>query len=418
MPASKSYTHRAYFTALLAEGGTVRHPLQSEDTDATLACLENFTASVDRDGTNDAVVVEPEAPVAVESDEIFVKESGTLLRFLIPIVTVLEGPREVTLVGEDSLLTRSNTEPITSLREAGFEVRASGEDDTVPITCFPGQHPGEGAVGVACSTTSQYLSGWLLAMTGIGGGSLKRTTELVSAPYVAMTEDVLEAAGIGITHPEPDRYELSTGSTGPMDYEVPGDYSSAAFFLVGGCLHGGSLTLRGLREEDRQADRRILSILGDLGLEVNWEGSAGERQLRVSKAGSIGEFTVDASDCPDLVPILSVLGVFGEGESRIENVGHLTNKESDRLNRTAEELRKIGVEVKTGSDRLSLKGSVDVPRSVELNAHGDHRLAMAFSILATKVGKIVVDGVECVSKSYPEFFEDLEALGGEFELVK
>ncbi|MFB6346448.1 MAG: 3-phosphoshikimate 1-carboxyvinyltransferase [bacterium] len=416
-PSSKSYTHRAYCTALLAGGGTIRHPLQSDDTDATLGCLEDFTVRVEQNQTSRTVTIESENTPRITSDEIYVGESGTLLRFLLPICTVLDGPDSVTLIGEETLRNRSNQEPVYSLREAGFRVDASGSDETVPITCYPGQRPETYPVDVACSTTSQYLSGWLLALAGLDGGTLRRTTELVSAPYVSMTEDVLGEAGVSVEHPSEDCYRVSTSESSSMDYEVPGDYSSAAFFLVGACLGSGEVRLRGLNRNDRQADRRIVSILEDLGVDVAWKTRDGQDEIVVSGPSQLGSFAVDASDCPDLAPILTVLGTFSSGKSVIENVEHLTNKESDRINRTAEELRKTGVDVETGEEYIAVTGTVDESRSQELYAHGDHRLAMSFSILALTVGNITVNGVECVAKSYPNFYRDLSSLNANFELV-
>lgn len=402
---------------MLTGGGVIHHPLYSEDTNATLRALEAFSAEVQHDEQQRQVRITSHPPTSIESQEIFVRESGTLLRFLIPICTVLEGPREVTLVGQDSLRNRSNTEPVDSLRSAGFSVDASGDDATVPITCYPGQQPTEFPVDVACSTTSQYLSGWLLTLAGLGEGKLRRSTELVSAPYVTMTENVLEEAGYRVDHPDEESYLVSRETNRSMDYDVPGDYSSAAFFLVGACLSEGTVTLSGLRPEDPQADRRIVEILDNLGVSLSWVKEDGGSDLRVEGKANVGGFRVDASDCPDLAPILSVLGAFCSGESIIENVGHLTNKESDRINRTAEELRKTGVEVDTTSDRLTVRGTPQALSHVELCAHGDHRLAMAFSILATHVGNVTVSEAESVKKSYPGFYTDLETLGADFELI-
>ncbi len=360
---------------------------------------------------------EPSPALRISSSHFDVGESGTLLRFLIPVCTVLPGPEELRLRGRGSLKTRSNREVLESVRSNDLEVRGTGEDETVPVICRPGQSLPSSPVRVAASSTSQLLSGWLLALSGAGGGRLRLTTSLVSAPYVTMTERVLKRAGVEVRRPAEDRFRVRTDEVRPLDYEVPGDYSSAAFFMVGAALTPGTLRLRGLVEDDVQADRRIVSILGDLGVQAGWEadGAGGCTHLRVEGPARPDGFEVDASDCPDLVPILSVLGCFAEGPVRLTNIAHLTNKESDRIRRTAGELRKLGMRVETSGSRLVLDpGGGFRSGAVTLDAHNDHRLAMSFSILGAVRGDVRVSGIECVAKSYPDFYEDLEKLGVAF----
>ena len=363
------------------------------------------------------MVVRVDDPLRVVDDEIDARESGTLLRFLLPLVSLLPGPESVTLAGRETLVGRSNREPVESLRAAGLTVSGTGSEQTAPIECYPGQSLKEQPVPVACSTTSQLLSGWLITLAAVGGGTLRRTTELVSAPYVTMTEQVLAAAGVTVEHPREDEYRVEPGtSSADFEYEVPGDFSSAAFLLVGAALSEGTVVLKGLNPEDPQADRRIVEILKDLGASIEWSDSrAGESpDLVVEGPLRPGTFELDASDCPDLVPVLAVLGAVADGEAVIKNVPHLKNKESDRLGCTSQELRKAGYEVETTDNSITVGERIRFPdKPVLLDAHDDHRLAMSFSVLGFVVGGVTVVGAECVSKSYPGFFEDVDALGVE-----
>lgn len=388
----------------------VRNPLRSDDTEGTREALESFSARTESNPRK--VTVSVEDSLRVVDEEIDVRESGTLLRFLLPLVSVLPGPDRVTLAGRETLRERSNREPLESLREAGFSVTGTGPDETVPVECRPGQAlPKNRFLPVACSTTSQLLSGWIIALAAVDGGRLRRTTDLVSGPYVTMTEQVLEAAGVSVEHPRDGDYVIEPGETLGMDYEVPGDFSSAAFLIVGAALSEGRVVLEGLNPEDPQADRRIVDLLMDLGAPLEW--TENPVNLVVDGAFRPGGFTLDASDCPDLVPILAVLGAVADGEATISNVPHLKNKESDRLRCTAEELREAGYEVTTTENSLTVGDRERrFGEPVRLDAHDDHRLAMAFSVLGLVVGGITVSGAECVSKSYPGFFEDLEELGG------
>lgn len=334
---------------------------------------------------------------------------------MLPFVSLLPGPESVTLIGRETLAERSNREPLESLRSAGLRVSGTGSEETVPVDCYPGQNVKEEPVPVACSTTSQLLSGWLITLAAIGGGNLRRTTQLVSAPYVTMTEQVLSAAGVSVQHPGAEEYCVEPGSaSSEFEYEVSGDFSSAAFLVVGAALSEGTVVLRGLNPEDPQADRRIVELLKDLGASIKWRASGpeGSPELVVEGPFRPENFELDASDCPDLVPVLGVLGAVADGKAVIQNVPHLKNKESDRLGCTSQELRKAGYEVTTTENSLTVEGRVRNPENpVLLDAHGDHRLAMSFSVLGFVLGGVTVTGVECVSKSYPGFFDDVEALG-------
>jgi 3-phosphoshikimate 1-carboxyvinyltransferase len=336
-----------------------------------------------------------------------------------PLVSILPGPRTVLLEGRETLADRSNRESVESMRNAGLDLEGTGSEQTVPIRCYPGQSPTESPIPVACSSTSQLLSGWLLALAASNGGELRRTTQLVSAPYVEMTERVLEEAGVTVDHPAEDRYRVGPTKNSSFDYRVPGDYSSAAFLLVGGLLTDGEVRVQGLRRDDPQADKRIVEILRDLGAQISWEDKSEEgwQLLRLQGPFDPPGFDVNASDCPDLAPILAVLGVLSEGESHIRNVEHLRNKESNRLTGTAEELRKAGYQVRTTRDSLhlgSLRDDYDSKGTVPLDSREDHRLAMAFSVLGLVRGEITVTGAECVSKSYPDFYEHFRSLGASF----
>lgn len=325
----------------------------------------------------------------------------------------------MTITGRETLRNRSNRESIDSLNQAGLRIEATGEDATIPITSHPGQVPDEQPIPVACSETSQLLSGWLIALTATGGGRLRRSTELVSAPYVTMTEQVLVEAGVSVAHPSDEEYEVSLNHAADFDYSVPGDFSSAAFLIVAAALAGNRVVIDGLMPDDPQADSRIVTILQDMGADMQWKDSMAMSapRLIIEESFRPEGFNLDASDCPDLVPILAVLGALSDGSSEITNIEHLKNKESDRINRTAEELKKVGYTVETSADSFRVGGNPDRNNKVALDAHGDHRLAMAFSILGLVRGKLLVRGADCVSKSYPNFYDDLQSLDGTFQSV-
>ncbi|MFB6356001.1 MAG: 3-phosphoshikimate 1-carboxyvinyltransferase [bacterium] len=411
VPGSKSYTHRAYFTALLLGGGTVTNPLDSDDTRATLQCLEEFETTVEANEQKKRIIP-ANTPPRLEANELDAVESGTLLRFLIPVVSLLSGPDEVTITGRDTLSNRSHTEVIQTLRDNGLKVEASSPEDCIPITCYPGQGIEKGKISLTARTTSQHVSGWLLGLSAIGGGKIRIEGSPVSAPYIDMTVRVLRKAGMDIDKRN-GNYQIKRSEAHQFKYSVPADFSSAAFFVVGGLLTEGSLTLEGLDRKDIQADRALVDFLLERNAPVEWiTGSQMEgTPLRINGSYRPERFEFDAERCPDLVPILTVLGCFARGGCRIEKIGHLTNKESDRIARTCEELSKVGLEISSSSHYIEIVNNdrlVEPDHEVTLDAHGDHRLAMSFSILGCVLGNVTVRGAECVSKSYPNFFTDLD----------
>ncbi len=413
VPASKSYTHRAYLVAALLAGGTVNFPLECEDTAATRSILPAFSARCEQ--THNRLKIDSAASPELIQKSLFAGESGTLLRFLLPLCTVLPGPEQVVISGEGSLPSRSNKEVLTSIRDNGFEIKGSGEAETVPVTCFPGQALPDSPVEVTARTTSQLVSGWLITLSALGGGKLEIVGPTVSSPYIEMTLQVLRRAGVEIDQPTARQFIVRANRPEHLDYTVPGDYSSAAFFLVGGALTPGQVSLEGLQQDDLQADRKIISILENLGAKLE---RVGKTTLDVSGPFSPPGFTVDAGNCPDLVPILAVLGAFSGGEVEITNIAHLANKESDRLNTTCRELAKTGLQTEALPDKLIVRGDSGnfSNKKIVFNAHNDHRLAMAFSVFSLVRGNCVVEEAEAVKKSYPHFYEDLKQIGVDFEL--
>lgn len=409
MPGSKSYTHRAYLTAATQSGGDIKHPLRSEDTEATRRVLDGFNVSVSNQP--DVVSVRADSSPTITTDRFNAGESGTLFRFLIPICSLLPGPEEVVIGAEGSLRERTHHEVVESMRENGLRVEYVDEEGTPPIRCFPGQSLDSNEMQLKATTTSQHVSGSLIAVAATGGGAIQVTSDLVSAPYVTMTARVLEESGVTVNRPDANLFEINADWQTQLDYTVPGDYSSAAFLLSGAVLTGGELTVKGLVEDDVQADRRILPILKSLDAELTWSAN----QLTIAGGRPLPGFTVDASNCPDLVPILTVIGSFAESDVVIENIAHLANKESDRLNIPCRELGSLGVDATAYDDRIEIDPSPNDYDGGTVHAHNDHRLAMAFSIFGAVNGGVTVTGADCVAKSYPTFYDDLEQLGVSFE---
>ncbi len=402
-PPSKAHTHRALFAGLLSHGITeIENPLLCDDTETTAAAISALGASLER-RTNVWTIRSNGHPTTVKK-EIHCGESGVTLRFTIPIAS-LTG-EEIMFTGSEGLIRR----PIEPLAEAmdqlGVEVASSKRGIRVA-----GGPPLGGRIQIRGDVSSQFVSGLLLAAPMMQEGlRLEMTSPLESRGYVRLTMEIMKHHGIQVkSNYEMSLFEIQPKQTyAPAADRVPGDFSSASFVMSAAAITDSKLLIRGLLQENSEPDSVVVSILSRMGVATRFipEGLLVE-------GGQLNGIIIDIRDCPDLGPILAVLGCYADGETRITGAGRLRYKESDRLNAVASELRVLGGEIEEVNDSLLVHG----PRSLRggnVRSHGDHRVAMALSAAALMAkGQVVIEGAECVSKSYPTFFNDLRLLGVE-----
>jgi 3-phosphoshikimate 1-carboxyvinyltransferase len=268
-----------------------------------------------------------------------------------------------------------------------------------------------GTYRVRGNISSQFITGLLYSLPLLEGNSkIEVTTKLESKGYIDLTLQVLKDFGIQIANNNYKEFSIK----GPQryhsrNYYIEGDYSQGAFFLVAGAL-GSSITCSGLNKSSLQGDKIILDILTAMGctIEENDEG------IRVNHSRTKG-IEIDASNCPDLVPILAVLASLSKGETRIINAKRLRIKECDRLHAITTELNKLGANIIELEDSLIISG-VNVLKGGEVNSHNDHRIVMALAMAATRAtGQVIINNHSAVEKSYPNFFKDYFKLGGEYD---
>ncbi|MBR3296886.1 MAG: 3-phosphoshikimate 1-carboxyvinyltransferase, partial [Firmicutes bacterium] len=289
------------------------------------------------------------------------------------------------------------------LREHGMKVIEERE------LLYCGGRLKAGKYAVPGNISSQYISGLLMSLPFADGNStLEVTGRVESSAYITMTEDVLKASGIRFDKQD-NKYGIPGGQTAhlPAETSAEGDYSNAAFFLCMGALSPEGVKVRGLKAESSQGDRAVLDILRRFGADVRAEDDS----VTVRRGGLRG-IEIDASQVPDLIPVLSVLSVFAEGETRVINAARLRIKESDRLESTAALIRALGGNVTVPEDGLVIPGPQQLSGGTADSA-GDHRIAMSAAVAACGcAGAVDVQGSECVSKSYPRFWDDLAQLKG------
>ena len=402
IPASKSQAHRLLICAALGQepaelicGGP------SADILATAKCLNALGADV-RQTAPDRFSVRPIAAVPGGAAGLACGESGSTLRFLLPLVGALGAEGTFELEGR---LPQRPLAPFDAvLAEHGMTLRQEG----ALLRC--GGTLQSGTYSLPGNVSSQYISGLLMALPRLAGDStLIVTGHMESAGYVAMTEDSLRLSGIRFTR-EGQTWRIPGGQTCrlPRLCRVEGDWSNAAFFLCAGALSPGGITVHGLSLTSSQGDRAVLDILRAFGARVTeTDGSVTVRR------GTLRGVTIDAAPIPDLIPTLSAVAAAAEGTTYIENAGRLRLKESDRLKSTAALLTALGGRVEEREDGLVICGSPRLTGGT-VDPWNDHRIAMAAAVAACVCREpVAVTDSGCVAKSYPRFWEDFQQLKGE-----
>ena len=402
IPASKSRAHRLLICAALYGGETaLRCRGISKDILATMDCLRAAGCRIRQEG--ELLLLQPAEGVPEEPVTLPCGESGSTLRFLLPVAGALGLRGAFRMEGR---LPERPMQPLEDvLREKGM--RISREGDRLAF----GGRLRPGAYAIPGDVSSQFVSGLLFALPLLPGEStLEVTGRVESADYIAMTEDALRGFGVSmekngyfyrVRPATARRTERGRGET----LEVEADWSSAAFFLALGALSPEGVAVTGMNPDSLQGDRRILSVLEEFGAEIRVRG--GEI---LARRGRLQGVTVDASGIPDLVPVISAVAAAAEGETVITRAERLRLKESDRLKTTAAMLGALGAEIEETADGLRIRGRGGLAGG-EVSAFRDHRIAMSAAVAASVCrSPVTVTGAECTEKSFPGFWELLDSL--------
>lgn len=396
VPPSKSAAHRALICAALAEGESLLHNIgSSADIEATAGALQALGAQI----SPTAAGMQVRGGINRQEATLFCGESGSTLRFLLPVALAQGGSFRFS--GEGRLMQRPLEEYFRIFSQKGIHYSLEGQ------TLFVQRRLTGGDFILQGNISSQYITGLLLALP-LAEEDSTVTVEgaFESRSYVEMTVQMQNKFGIEIAREGQTFYIKGGQRYSPCEMTVEGDYSQAAFWLAANAL-GGDIALTGLSPETAQGDRVILDLLREAGCDVYFENG---RLLCKNTAHK--PIYADVSDCPDLVPVLAVLCCGLKGESTIDRAARLRLKESDRLAAVTQELRGLGGEITELPDALRIKGGVPFIGG-ESESHNDHRIAMALAIAALHcTGTVILDGGECVAKSYPEFWEHYRMLGG------
>ena len=388
IPASKSIAHRMLICSALANGKSIIGNINySKDIEATINAMKALGAEVFTDKNNAEINGITHTP---EKSVIDCNESGSTLRFIIPVATALGIKTE--FHGRGRLPQRPIDIYTRELSKHGITF---DYNNTMPFT-VSGQLT-NGIYEIEGNVSSQFITGLLFALPLLNGDSeIVMTSHLESRPYVDITIDVLKKFGIIIEETEKGFHIKGIQTYKAYSGNVEGDFSQAAFFYVANSL-GSSITLGNLNTNSVQGDKKIIEI--------------------INQTEQNGFFNADCSDIPDLVPVLAVLASFGKKTSTIYNAERLKIKESNRLETTAELINNLGGDVKITDDGLIIRPTNNMHGGT-IESFGDHRIVMAGAVMATALKEeLIINGAEAVTKSYPDFFEDYKKLGGNVNVI-
>ena len=408
IPPSKSLAHRAIIAASLADGQSMLTNIElSEDIKATAECMRLLGASLNFCGSRlivDGIGGLQGLKKVDQALTIDCGESGSTLRFLLPVFALSEACCR--FVGRGRLLARPQSVYQEIFTAQGLKFQQEETAIEVCGTLTPGTYQLRGDV------SSQFISGLLFSLPLLAADSkIKIVPPLESRSYINLTVSALRGFGIKIEWL--DQYTLNIPGNQQYvaaAYEVEGDFSQLAFWAVLGAC-GGDLNLSGVYPDSLQGDKAIIQILQNCGSNIS-ETCAGYHVSKTQNQGS----KIDLADCPDLGPILTVLGACSTGKTEIFNAGRLRIKESDRISAMESELKKLGIDIQSTDDSITIVGGASHGGIVE--GHNDHRVVMSLAVLAALgTEPVIIQGAEAINKSYPGFFTDLQSVGIKIEIL-
>lgn len=411
IPPSKSMAHRAVICAALGNGiSKVSNIDMSDDIIATSEAMKSLGAVIeqDKDVLTITGIKSPKNHIKREKERVIdCNESGSTLRFLVPIALAFKGVTR--FIGRGNLGKRPLNTYYEIFDEQGIEY--SYKEGVLDLVTSGLLKAGE--FRVKGNISSQFITGLMFTLPLLDGDSkIIITTELESKGYLDLTLSAMKDFGIEIINNDYKEFIIKGNQEYiSRDYRVEGDYSQAAFFLSGDAL-GDNVKLLDLKEDSLQGDREVLDILERMGMVYNKEDG------KISgKVDELKSTLIDASQCPDIIPVLSAVAALSKGRTEIINAKRLRIKECDRLVATSSQINELSGNVKELPEGMIING-VDEFTGGNCSSYNDHRIAMMLAIAATRsIRPVIIDNMECVEKSYPSFWEDYKSLGGIIDVI-
>ena len=402
-PSNKSYTHRAVFLASLTKGeSTIENILHSADTKATIEACKKFGAKINENGNN--LVINSDS--SIHASTIDAANSGTTIRMATAIASLADG--KSTLSGDASLNQRPMKPLLDALESIG--AKCSSNDGKPPVEVSGIIKGGE--LSILGNISSQFISALMIAAPlSQNGIILNIEGDLVSKPYLDATISIMKKFGVDVKTEIPyKKYSINNQTYNSSSVTIPSDFSSLALLLSASVLIGDNLQIEATLSDLPQGDEYFIEVLKKLGADVDINSNI----ITVKSPEKLDGGKFDLSNTPDLLPPLSILALKTTNPIEIFNVKHARYKETDRIAILARELQKLGIKVEEKEDGLILHSS-DELNGANLNSENDHRLFMTFCIAGMYVGNCIVSDAESVNVSYPNFIDDVNAIGGKIK---
>ena len=402
IPGSKSYTNRALLLAALAGGSVkIKNPLISDDTHAMIACLRELgmRCSFEEDSLEISGDLQN-----IEDREYHLNTflSGTTARFMLALSAIIPGTKIIS--GRGRLNERPIAHLVESLRQLGAKIEYVDKEGYPPVRVLSSKLV-QGRVTIEGTVSSQFLSALLMVAPPVGNVEINVAGEQISRPYLDMTIEAMGKFGVHVKNENYERYIVDGGQKyHATEYAVEGDVSSASYFAAIAALTRSTITLTNINPDSLQADVRFLKVLEDMGSVVTRD-----KDTITIQGGGVKPVTVDMQDYPDQAQTLAVLAAFADGKTTIMGIQSLRIKETERIAAVEQELKKMGIRTESTADSITIYG--DSPKGARIDTYGDHRMAMAFAVAGTALEDMEINEPDVVSKTYPQFWDALAAIG-------
>ena len=404
LAGSKSITNRALLIAALAEGkSTLSRALFAEDTLAMINCLQAFGIDIKHDHTTATIAINGSGgELETPQKELWVRQSGTTARFILPLSALVKAPIEVD--GDNQIRSRPQHDLLLALNELGVEIAHNGEMGHLPLT-IDGSNLTVTDISVSGETSSQYLSALLLVGPCLPEKiTLTLDGNAVSTPYIQMTVEIMKAFGAQVDSSKPNSYTVHpTGYVG-RDYEIETDASTASYFFAAAAASKGRVVVNGIGSNSIQGDLEFVEILQQMGAQTLIRPNS----VEVTGPTRLDGIDVSMKNISDTAPTLASIAPFASSPVRVTDIGFIQHKESDRVTAVVTELQKLGIDASIEDDGFVIKPGVPIGNIV--HSYDDHRIAMAFTVLGLLSEGVAIDEPNCVAKTCPEFFEYVDTL--------
>ncbi len=405
VPGSKSITNRALILGALAEGkSSIKNGLFSDDTKYMIAALKELGIDVSDNPVDCSISINGSSPIiTAPSANLFVGNAGTAMRFLTAFLTLGNGRFEID--GVERMRSRPIQDLIDGLNQLGTDAVSKNGTGCPPVLINANSLKG-GICRVKGDLSSQYISALLMvAPCAASDVTIEIIGDLVSKRYVDITLSIMKYFGADVENRSYNEFIIKSGAGyAAKEYYVEADASSASYFLAAAAITGGKVRVNGIGRGSVQGDANFSALLEKMGCKVE----KGDDYTEVT-GGPLKGIDADMSEMPDLAQTLAVAAIFAKGKTRITNVANLRIKETDRIKAVVTELAKFGVKCVEHEDGFEIEPPLSLNPAV-IDTYDDHRMAMSFALAGLNVEGVKINDPECVSKSFPDFFERLKKL--------